>query len=384
MFDNISNTIKEGSLFYGLELRGPATEPEYLLVLVRRKGDEIDLVSKNTFNGLEEACKSIPKVSPLFLILNTDQVVSKEKIWDSGKGGAKINELFPAINTDDFYWELLNTETGICAAICRKEIIQGMMATLKQHKVFVPAWGLGGLSIEYLPEELQLSYKNNGFEEGLLHFGDIGMERKYLPAFSAAYSLAGNSRPSITNYDGDQAENRAAYRGHRFFKLGLGTAVALVLVSLLVNFLFFNYYFNEVSTLQGQTQVNGNQKKTLVKLSQEVGRKEKMVNDVIRSSSSRASFYMDWIASGVPKNILLQSLTYQPVTKRIKTDSPILFKEDRITVLGDYNDNLALSTWIAELENLGFVEQVTIANLEKDKGDTSKFELDVSLKSPKL
>ena len=101
---------------------------------------------------------------------------------------------------------------------------------------------------------------------------------------------------------------------------------------------------------------------------------------MIASASSSASYFIDEIIQEMPETILLEGLQYHPLEKKIRKNKVVEVKENTIVITGESSENADLSSWISSLENLEFIDSVSIENLE-EKGKNIRFSIALLIKA---
>jgi hypothetical protein len=113
----------------------------------------------------------------------------------------------------------------------------------------------------------------------------------------------------------------------------------------------------------------------MISLSEKVQKTEKMVSDVLKSSSSKSSFYINDIINHLPEHIILKELNYQPLLKRIKEDKAIENQKNTIRVSGEIHERVLFSQWISLLEEKLWVDSIQILSFEDINNSSSNFEI---------
>jgi hypothetical protein len=121
-------------------------------------------------------------------------------------------------------------------------------------------------------------------------------------------------------------------------------------------------------------------KNKVVTMNEKVVKTQKMVEDVLKGSASKSSFYVDTIINDLPSSILLAELNYQPLRKKIKEDKAIQNIINTIIISGDVNNSMSFSQWITKLENMPWVTTVEILNFDDISKTTSSFSINISIK----
>ena len=164
----------------------------------------------------------------------------------------------------------------------------------------------------------------------------------------------------------------------RFSHLFIPSAISFIFIILLLNFLFFNIYYNDVQKLEETSSINQSAKQKLQALTLEVNKKEKLVQNVINNSSSNSSYFVNTIIQKLPSTILLKKLEYQPLQRNIKEDDIIQLLKKQIEIEGNSNNKNNFSDWVNELEKIEWVNKVSITNYsDESTSSTSNFSLKI-------
>lgn len=357
--------IKEGKLFYGLELTDIGQLLEYRLVVSEIKNDAIEVVSKNSYADFEELTKFIPKGAQVFLVYNTRQVIKKDVVTHADPY-KQVKQGFPNVKLEEFYYESYSEDgTNAKLAICRQEVIDSLFKKFEAHKIYITQWSLNSMLWKSLRSQLE---------------AQIEVEPTFYSAFAATYANASKNRSSAIGFEQAQQIRQQLFYQERMYKYGLPGAVGIILFALIVNFLFFNSYFSEIQELRELNTLNSSQKELLQQLQKTVAKKEQLIKDVQQSSSSKSSYYIDQIIQTLPKEIRLDELEYQPLVKTIKEDQEIEFEVNTIVIQGETNETRILSQWISDLEQLVFVTNLAISDFQKlEDSKNSGFRLNLEI-----
>lgn len=398
MLKNIVSYLQFGNNYCGLEHTSTEHGEVIYGTVLRKKKNELLLEKTFETESLKEAVPLLSKDQHAFLIVNTDQVLTKQIDTPQNDNQKTIYKAFPNINLTDFYFEITNQKTFCLISICRKAYIDKLIEDYKKGHIHVINFSLGNHAISNILEYVstpKISTSNNTFT---LERGDIrsveqttseikqtydinGLkvsDKKLLSLSGALQTVLSNTNPQ-TNFQTVTNDFKTQFFQQRFFTVFLKSGLVFILGLLLVNFLFFNHYFDKVKELQRVSQINQESKSDMVTLNEVVGKKQKMVADLLKSNASKSSMYIDVIVQSLPKSILLSDINYQPLLKRIKEGKPVLVDENIITVSGSSNNSDNYSFWISELESVDWIENVSIINYGSASSNTSDFSIKIHL-----
>ena len=391
MLKNLLTYLKEGNIFNAVEVQDKNT---YHFISVKRKNNELDIVNVNSFESPGQITEFIPKNTPVFLIINTEHILTKIVNDQKGEGLTVVNKAFPNLKMDDFSFETFQSGENSIVSICRKDEIHTLLKNFEEHKIGISGFSLGVSQIHnVLPfidkNEVQLnnhlvttidtgidSIKIN--ETGTAKEYNVnGMEvsGKYLLGFSGILGSILQQNTFTSNFSTVNSALKEEFLNKRFFNLFSKAALVFLLSILLINFLVFNHYFSKSEQLTQTSEVNKINKEKLLKLDAQVRSKEKMAEDVLSASSSRASFYIDQIASVMPATLLLNELNYQPVKKQIKDGEAIEFDKDVILISGTSSNSDDFSHWVETMEKFEWTGTVAIKDYDYTSKSSSLFTL---------
>ncbi|MGV6829984.1 MAG: hypothetical protein ACWA5P_00290 [bacterium] len=394
MVSKIASYILFANKFIGLEHhKGGISGVE-----VKKSGEEIKVNRQFKATSIEELLPVLGKASAVFLVLSHENVITKE----INKIGAfeqqvLVKQAFPNMRLNDFYWEVVEGNNKFWVSICRKKHVEDIINKYQDHDVNVVNFQLGeGILSKtqalFNTNPVVTSSKEIHFENQLIDIItdiELSSNRLYtvdnetisnnevlslstvLNSVKAFYPTNGNATERLN-------ELRNAYKHKRLFKLGITAVVAILFTSLLINTFYFNHYYDKVQSLEAKVASNSSTKSKIVKLDEEITKKQKLVDELLSSKQSKSTYYIDEIINTLPKSILLSELTYQPILGRIKENEAINFKTNLLKVKGVSAIKEGFDTWIQQLTLKNWISSIEVIDY-KDKQGNSFFELEVLL-----
>ncbi|QKX04093.1 hypothetical protein HN014_03940 [Aquimarina sp. TRL1] len=367
------------------------------LELMQKKG-ELDITQTFTVRHYNKLYKFL-KNSELSLVITDDKILSKE-VAHTGTDAEIVAEAFPNLNLNDFYYQVLRTTEKSFIAVCRKRYIDTLIEEFQNEGFKVTSISLGALKMAVLSE-----YGNG--ERLKTHRGEVHYSNSEVVSIvtnqkntEEQYSIEGlvfastHSLPLAIALDAVMSNNKVSgnlgiknqelykhYVESRVFKNTLQGGIGFLLIVLLVNFFVFNSNYKKWQGLQEELQVYTTQKDQITKKQSEVKIMEALVQSVLTTGFSRSSNYINKIVQVQPSTIVLTSLAYQPLTKPIRKDKVIEFKDKIVSVSGKSIDKSDFTIWLRAIEGLSFVDAVTIVQYGLDKQNISDFELTLKIKS---
>ncbi|WP_321827232.1 hypothetical protein [Maribacter dokdonensis] len=396
MIQKITRHITEGSVFSGLEINNSDKGDIYYFLEIKKLKDEL-VISKNLIlNNLDEINLHVNKTTPLFLCFNNDKILTKQlNNSNTSLEAALVNEAFPNIDIKTFYWEIIQKSKNCIVSISRKEYVDSILIKLSQFKITPFQISIGVSSIAEIIQfthvemvhlknhDLKL---NNGeiFElksnvinqEEIYQINGLELYNFSLLIFGQILShLNGNQR--FTNFSDQNQKFKIQLNNERIFNSIGKFALAFFGILLLVNFIFVNHYFSKTSELKTNLLASDSQKENLIKLENIVKSKQDKINTISNSSNSKSTYYLDIIAQSIPPSILLNKINYQPLTKNIQENKPILIDKKIILLTGLSNDNNEFSKWIESLEKKDWINSIETLDFDFVNDNSSEFSIEI-------
>ena len=307
-----------------------------------------------------------------------------------------IYKAFPNINLDDFYYEAISEGSRHFISICRKSYIDTLITDYSKLNLHIIDIGLGNNLISTLKPflnetDIQTSNATITFESGTIKniektstkhtVYDINgqhVSNQNMLSFAGGLNLILNRKPRFSNIDKKNLID--TYKQSRFFTQFLRFAGLFILMVLLINFLFFNHYFNQVNELRQVSKINQTTKDQIVNLNASVSKQQKMVDDLLNSSTSKSSYYANAVMQSLSNTVILSEFNFQPLKKRVKADKPIELQTSRIEIAGSTSNSDIFSEWIGQLENNNWIESVEIQDYGSEDSRSSNFKILLQLK----
>lgn len=397
MLNNLLKNIKLGLLYGAVEHYNRNETTQYSILLLKKKKNEFIVENKKQVSDLKEIPKIIPKGQHLFLIINDNQVLSK-LIHPELNEEKALQKGFPNIKISDFYYEITQLENTTYISICRKEHIQRVIESYKELKISIIGFSLGNNSapqlVPYLESEsvstsnASLTITNSlipsidlniQIEEKPHTINGIEISNNYTLCLAGIITYFTNNSTSTSNFTNFNTSLLKDFIQKRIFNLGLKTGLILLFISLLVNFLVFDYYNKQIDTLTQKTQINQTQKEQLLQLNKQLNSKKKLVDAIFNSTASKTSYYFDQLGSTVPTTISLISIEFQPVLKKIEANKEIQVDQKTLFIKGTSSNGQNFSNWIQHLEKLEWIKSTEIINYGTGKKTKISFELRIIL-----
>ncbi len=397
MINTLTKYTPIGHHFYGLEVCQFKDGQRFFLIKVRRRKKELEIVEQMAFEDLETMGKSIKPSIPLFLTVNTKDVITKNARDSKLEDKALANSLFPNMDYDLLYFEIYSLGSERFVSIVRKNIVSDILNKLIALKVsiFSISIGLSGVRplLDYINENeiVGTTYKlikeppNKGItianteqeNDQFYNLSGLQVQNWYLLGFGSVAShlllptKTNSSMVALNEGLGAEVKNK------KLLSLLTSSSVLLFLGVLLINFLFFDHFRSSIQNLTDKQVINAKSLEQISQLKERVESKERRLEKALSTSNSKVSFYLDELGQTVPNTITLEEMVYQPLLKPKKDSNPIAYTLNEIRITGLTGNGVDFSQWVAELERLNWVNQVKTLEYDYQTKKTSMFELRV-------
>lgn len=405
MLDTLLRNIVYGTTYYALEHIGANQDACINILIAKKKKGELTVVDKTKVFEIDEVREFNKKLKSAHLIINNNQVLQKtiDNIQTLSEV-VLINQAFPNIDLNAFYHQIIRVREKAYVYICRKEYVDTLIQKYEDQTIYITQWSIGNTPIAALLPLLKKEsiiqtpqsaiFIDNGairsidrietgnYQNEYYDVEGIKVEGSYINALGAIVATLGGVSKDIvsTNFEEKEIDLQSYFKQHRLFAIGLPVAIGILLLIFLVNFLFYNHYYTKVNYLNEIGGSNVLQKELLIKKDSIVDQKQKLFEDLIASASSSSSYFIDRVIGEMPSTILLDQLQYHPLVKKPRKNKPIIVQENTLVIHGETTMNNDLSEWISTLEELDFIESVSIGNLEK-KGKNTAFSIEILMHS---
>lgn len=398
MIKKLIQNITEGSTYSGVEINTTENGNDYYFLELKKTKSELIVSKSLVLNNLDKLKSLVKKTTPLFLCFNNEVVLTKElSNYSSSTDTALVNEAFPNLNTTDFYWELIQRQDHTIVSIARKESIDAIIRKLKELQInpFQIALGITSFThiTAYTKEEIiNLVKYNVRIQENKLI--DVSINENPTEQFYeinglriSNYNLLGfsqilgylNNNNRFTNLTDRNFNFENILKNERIFQITGKIALAFFGGLLLLNFLGYNHYFTTVNELNTTLMASNSQKDKLIGLENLVKKKQDRVEIISNSTNSKTTYYLDVLGESVPKSILLENISYQPLSKRIQKKKPILLESKVIIISGISRDINEFSEWVEELGNTSWITSVETLDFDYVNENTSDFLIEIKV-----
>ena len=397
MLNKLKSYWNFGNNYCSIELTTVSGDNKFHLVSAKKKNNEFidfDFIEAKSFS---ELAKTFPKNQHCYLLINTDKVLIKEIPFIENNQKA-LSNAFPSLSSSDFYYEILKTKAKCFVAIVRKEDIDFILKEAVSQNLDILGFELGFSSLssliplinddkiitsryEFTTLEGEINAFNENKTQNRLNYTieDIEINSNFLLPLSGIFNYLTPPNKKSSNFIEENKNLNTLQKQKNFFRKGILSGIGILLVFLLINFFMFNTYYKNLQTKQEEVQLLKSQKDRYLSKSSTIESKERIVQNILNSSTSKSSFYINHIVAYKPSTILFSEIVFQPLQRAIKADKAIEYSLGEINISGESNDKNTFSNWIEILENFEWVNNVTVTNYGYSKKNESSFSLNISI-----
>ncbi|TVZ52269.1 hypothetical protein [Dokdonia sp. Hel_I_53] len=359
---------------------------------------DLSIVGAETYTSIDDKLITNAKGKAHHLIVNNEEVIYKTVTKNQYDLNKIVQEVYPSVRSEDFYYQYFIADEDVHLFICQKAYIDECIVDFEKHNIHITQLSLGCSCIETIIPYLKLSqslnfnnYKilNPGKHLEIIPSSAHSYEEYYLEGltlsssnillFSGALTLyTGKENQTISNFDVLENKQLQNFKQNRLFNLALPISVGFLFVIAVLNTFYYTHYFDKVQHLIQLSEINKSQREAIIEQDSIVNKKQKLFEDVIHSTSSRSSFFINQIAKTKPTSINLSAIIYQPIQKRIRTDKIIEIFKNNIVVSGTLSEINELTGWIRLLEKEKFIKNISIESVSNQSRQSS-FILNIDL-----
>ncbi len=232
-------------------------------LLLNKKQQELVIDSSFEIKSIAGLETHISNKQHLFLVINTNKVVSKT-INEVLEPLQAMQRAFPNLKQDDFYYEIFTTRQKTFVAICRKEDVQILLNSYKEKRYSIIGFSLGNLSVSAIEQYINtdkintsnavITFENQKVSQITLRHSE--KQQFYINGLEVAnttvLSLAGiltyysNQSKTISNFQAFIQDLKLQFKQQHIFNHGLKISLATIFVLLLGSVLLFTNYTTKV------------------------------------------------------------------------------------------------------------------------------------------
>ena len=382
MVQHILHKVK-GNRYYSLEITTSSEGERFHLLELQKSKGELHLVREKTFKNLDEIPGQTKKHIPIFLILNTNEVLLKSITKPGHEPAPDLLALaIPNLDREQFYHQTISCKASDFIALTKKSVLENWLKKFTDLKLQPYAISLGPLAIEQIAEWIDGEITFSGFlgtfdqkslselkssdsnEAGSQTINGIEISSFGLLGFASILSDI-KGVDTTGNTEGLAKELSNTFFNQRFFTLGIQYGLFLCFALLLLNFLGWSFYTDEVNTFQDSQALNQEQLSKVKQLEKLVVSKQEKLETLQRMGNTRSSWYFDQVAQRIPSSILLDRFEYHPLLNQVRPNKPILLQKNKIFIEGTARNEQDFLLWTRALEDRPWVKGVFIDDYGK-------------------
>ncbi len=361
---------------------------------LKKEAKKLRLEQEFVTDSIEGLSSFLKPKETVYLIINTGQILFKE-LHSVLEPREALRLAFPNLALADFYYEGYASSEKAFVVICRKEVISSIIASYQKLNYGIIGFSLGNLamsqlapmvaqdrisstnaSIHFKDKELIRIEPGQPTEEKMTING-LALSNTSTLSFAGILRSYFNVKTTTSNFESYNDQLKEQVKQQHFFNLGLKISLATIFVLLLFSFLQFSSYRSKIASLTAELQLKNQQKTQLVTLSEQVARKEKLIEDYSLAASN-SSWYLNQVGKSVPQSILLTEIDWQPLLGAIKENESIEANQNSIIIRGISSIGADFSSWLRELEESEWVQKVAINEYGVNKKKQTYFEVELS------
>ena len=398
LFDKIKNIII-GNQFIGIEIFTEDEVEKVNCILVKKSKNELSILDSEKFDSIDEIKEENTNGIPIILSLNTDKVLIKEVDSIEKNDSFLVKKAFPNLNLDEFYYQIWRYSEKSNISIVRKSHLNEIIELLKGRKkinissIFIglstienvinyiksDSVLLNGKIFDKISNSISSSKSSNSINYAI---NSVEIKNTDLLSFSSiiAYITHKNNFGTISELNSTLKDKDFQ---NSFFNKVSRFLIYSLLAILLINFIFFNYYFNkfnETTILSDQNNINVINIKSL---KNSIVEKEKKLKEYVVPNTKKVSVITNEIIESVPSSILLDEVQFQPIDKKGNLENLATYFSNVILISGKTISNDEFTQWIDYISKIKKYTKVTIINFGKDENKDLSFTVKIELNETK-
>jgi hypothetical protein len=401
MLNRLKSYVNRGFDHYAIEIYTVKGLDRFRVIELAQNSNNLEF--KNTWNyeDWESVKGHLRKEKPLIVVFNTKNVITRfVKREESINHTRLLNQYYPNLNLDQFYYEV--TSFGDQAIICisKKDEIDSWNKKIQSDNGDIVSFSLGlsvlsvlepflndreiqtsSQTITFDSEAIDASIQSNSNSNCIYSLNGLKVHSIDILGFAGIVKSLNTKPLEFGNTSASNATIRDAFGKNRHFKILLKSAVLVILILLTANFLLFNYYFEENSRLQGIIASNEQFISQFESLETRVELKESRLQAQVASSNSAVTKLLDYMAAKLPEDIRWQDVSYQPIRGALSLNKPINFDKGTIIIRGKTSSQESLYGWILSLEKNDAIHKLITEHYELQPSGKADFSLRIQLKN---
>jgi Tfp pilus assembly protein PilN len=366
----------------------------YNLLAVKKKGNKIEIIRKDSFDTFEKLLRNIDVKIPILLLIDGKGVLNKEiDLNNEADLNWQKNIDFSTI----YYTELKGLRSNFIS-FCRKNSINETLNKFKEKgfqtaDIYVGSF-LSALLQNTINNEiivsnnLVLEFENEKLYKFSKQIDPIKQKdytivkevisSKFLPLYGVLiHFFIQQKEVSKTN---DKSLNVEEIIYKKAFNT-LGVSLLLFFMStLFVSYFLIQFYNSKNTALNLQNTYSNKSYQLILNLEKQKENKKQILKESGFLSSKFLSYYSYEIIKEIPKDISLVQLNVIPLNAETKANKKISFETKSIIIKGETFNESSFNNWMENLKKVSWLKNFEIISLKKDKKNKSQFEVKITIK----
>ncbi len=368
----------------------------YCLILKKRKQDLL-LVSFHKFSSVKDLAIHLKKQKHVFMVINTDKVLTKIKRdlkpSENKKGSTYF---FPNLEKNDFFAESYFEGRYSFCSICRKDYVNNLLEEYKKEGIKVLDFSIGSWCLHSLlpfmnNSELYIHSQRIKITDGeiqeikdadylyeIYEINGIKVPNEYVVSLAAIIFYYSRAKLSsffdVWKFKGILGD----FLQKRLFEAGYKFLFTFFLLLLVVYFSLTHYYNRKIETAKQKIAEYNISPEYLKHIEEELLAKREIQKRMQNSFSNKA-WVLNELASNVPVSTAFAIIDVCPLTAAPEENKVLLIAERTIIISGVTTNLEKLSEWIFHLRQKDWVRMAKIQKINKEKGDRLKFKLSIKI-----
>lgn len=391
--DRISLLLGKTKLVYSVILRLAGEEVLVNGVLIKDYDGQFFIEKSFEEVSLDNWLKQANIKYPLVISLSGDGITTRAV--ENKK--AYLKKLLFNAKADNFYIYERIYKTYVAVSFCRKETLDIPFNQIKQKGFNIIHFSIGpcnmvsllavleenkicSLSHCFTDEGTQLFYSQGITENAIYDIGDEKIVSDNILPISN-YITYRNKIPSIENFIEIMNTNEKEETYKRILALALPVAVLMLILLTLSGHFVRLHLQNKLEVKDSELVLIRKQQELINNLELDLEKKEMIYS---RSGFKPKDFFIKHISSitnSASNNIVLNQLSLQPLSTKIRPGKVIALKPGVMIVSGVCADDSEFKAWISKLDNFLWIEKIEIMDYSRGLNSENHFEIEVLLKS---
>jgi hypothetical protein len=372
-----------GQRFAGVEAEVCADGVRYHVTIVRRVKGQLQI--EQTFHQLRSA-DQLPKDAladiPILLTITGKGVL--HRVVQSDRDTASevlVRKAIPDIVHSDFMFQTVFNETsGHIVSIARRSLVEEIQQQIAPYGTVINT-DVGAVNTQFIHALLeketivcghhQLQFNASGLKsvtwnESLHNDDSIALKGETIPA-QALIGFSSVVKLLLTHNDNREF---AEYLQRRLFRFTTRTALAGLLLLLLINYLSFSSYRSLAEELQSRPEARTELAAQRNALRTKVSEQRTFLTSTGLLEEAPFAWYADQLAHEMPAGIQLTQMNFSPRVKLAAEDS-IGFSNGMLQLSGTCNESIQLNTWVQQLKSRSWVRTAAIVSYEQNRAQAN-------------